>query len=285
MTDQALVPVVQKEVVFYEDVITAVQVAVNQEMQVYVPIRQICDLLGVSYQGQIRRINDDPVLSKQVKGVNITFTPLQGRGGGAQITNCLPIDYLNGWLFGINANRVKPEVRERLIIYQEKCYKVLAEAFREGRLTAGPELDDLLVSDSPAAQAYKMASAIMQMARQQLLLEAEIESHAAQLEEHGGRLESYEARLEEVETILGDPEHYVNPEQAMQISQAVKAIAVEIEKRTKKNEYGAIYGQLYREFGITSYKQLPANKFNQAMEWLTKWYRRITGATGGELPF
>lgn len=278
MTDEALTPVEQKEVVFYEDVITAVQVKAGQDIQVYVSIRQMCDLLGVSYQGQIRRINDDPVLSKQVKGVNITFTPSQGRGGGTQLTNCLPIDYLNGWLFGINANRVKPEIRERLIVYQEKCYKVLAEAFREGRLTTEPEWDDLLSSDTPAAQAYKMATAIMKMARQQLMLESQLDSHASQLAQH-------EQRLEEIESTLGDPRRFVTPDQAMQISQAIKTIAAEIQKRTKQNEYGKIYGQLYRQFGITSYKQLPASKFDQAMAWLTDFYRQVTGATGDEIPF
>jgi hypothetical protein len=278
MTNVALVPLEQREVIFYEDVITAVQVRENQEVQVYVSIRQMCDLLGVAYQGQIRRITDDPVLSKQVKGVNITFTPSQGRGGGSQLTNCLPIDYLNGWLFGINANRVKPEIRDRLIVYQEKCYKVLTEAFREGRLTTAPELDDLLASDTPAAQAYKIATAIMKMARQQLLLESQVETHSTQLAAH-------ERRLEEIEATLGDPGHHITPDQAMQISQAVKTIAFEIEKRTKKNEYGAIYGQLYRQFGITSYKQLPADKFDRAMAWLTEWYQRVTGATGDDLPF
>lgn len=278
MTDEALTPVEQKEVVFYEDVITAVQVKAGQDIQVYVSIRQMCDLLGVSYQGQIRRINDDPVLSKQVKGVNITFTPSQGRGGGTQLTNCLPIDYLNGWLFSINANRVKPEIRERLIVYQEKCYKVLAEAFREGRLTTEPEWDDLLSSDTPAAQAYKMATAIMKMARQQLMLESQLDSHASQLAQH-------EQRLEEIESTLGDPRRFVTPDQAMQISQAIKTIAAEIQKRTKQNEYGKIYGQLYRQFGITSYKQLPASKFDQAMAWLTDFYRQVTGATGDEIPF
>ncbi|MFO7683591.1 MAG: phage antirepressor N-terminal domain-containing protein [Chloroflexota bacterium] len=278
MANKALVPAVQKEVVFYEDMITAVSVEEKGEREVYVSIRQMCELLGVSYQGQIRRINDDPVLSKQVKGVNITFTPSSSRGGGAQETNCLPLDYLNGWLFGINAKRVKEEVRERLILYQERCYKVLAEAFQEGRLTADPSFEDLLANDTPAAQAYKMAQAIMKMARQQLYLEAQLETHTSQLLDH-------EQRLEDIESTLGDPGRFITPDQAMQISQAVKAIGIEIQKRTKKNEFGAIYGQLYREFGITSYKQLPAHKFERVMAWLTDSYRSVTGATGDDLPF
>ena len=123
-----------------------------------------------------------------------------------------------------------------------------------------------------------MAAAIMKMAQQQLMLEAQLGNHATQLAEH-------EQRLEEIESTLGDPRHFVTPDQAMQISQAIKVIATEIQKRTKQNEYGKIYGQLYRQFGITSYKQLPANKFDQAMRWLTDFYRQITGATGDDLPF
>ena len=38
---------------------------------------------------------------------------------------CLPIEYLNGWLFGIDINRCKPEIRETLIKYKKECYQAL----------------------------------------------------------------------------------------------------------------------------------------------------------------
>jgi len=276
MTENALVPMEQKQVVFYDDEITAVLVQIGSDEKVYVPIRPICDFLGVSWTGQRRRINRDAVLSGEVRSVNVTFTePARTR----QISMlCLPLDFVSGFLFGINPDRTRPEIKDKLVRYQRECYKVLAEAFREGRLTEDPGFDELLAGDTPAAQAYKIAAAIMKMARQQLMLETQLESHATKLIDH-------EQRLEDIEATLGDTGRFVTPDQAMQISQAVKAIATEIQKRTKKNEYGAIYGQLYREFGITSYKQLPVNRFDQAMDWLTNWYRRLTGSTGGELPF
>jgi hypothetical protein len=56
---------------------------------------------------------------------------------------CLPLDYVSGFLFGLNATRVKPELRERVILYQRECYKVLAEAFNEGRLTSEPTFNEL----------------------------------------------------------------------------------------------------------------------------------------------
>ena len=71
----ALVPVEQKQVVFYDDEITAVLVKIGDTNEVYVPVRPICDFLGVSWTGQRRRINRDSVLSTEVKGVNVTFTP------------------------------------------------------------------------------------------------------------------------------------------------------------------------------------------------------------------
>lgn len=107
-----------------------------------------------------------------------------------------------------------------------------------------------------------------------------------QVGEHASRLDAYEERLELVEATLGDPGRFVTPDQAMQISQAVKMVAMELGKRTKKNEYGAVYGQLYRQFAVTGYKQLPASQFDRAMSWLTDWYQRITGATSpDEAPF
>lgn len=175
---------------------------------------------------QYRRISRDAVLAESVQGVAVTTTPsADGRGGGLQEMLCLPLKFLPGWLFGINADRVKSELREKIVRYQRECYDVLAEAFVEGRLTADPSFDDLLSSDTPAAQAYKMAAAIMKMARQQLMLEAQVDSHATQLAQH-------EQRLEEIESTLGDPRRFVTPDQAMQISQAVKTIATDLFGKT-----------------------------------------------------
>jgi hypothetical protein len=279
MTDRALMPIVQKDVVFYEDVITAVLIPHGDKEEIYVPLRPLCEYLGLDWSAQYRRINRDKVFSEFIQGVAITTTPsADGRGGGVQEMICIPLKFLPGWLFGISSSRVKEDLRDKIIRYQRESHDVLWEAFQEGRLTADVAFEELLNNDTPAAQAYKLAAAIMKMARQQLVMETQLSTHTMQLADH-------EQRLEELESTLGDPGHHITPDQAMQISQAVKTIAFEIEKRTKKNEYGAIYGQLYRQFGITSYKQLPADKFDRAMAWLTEWYQRVTGATGDDLPF
>ncbi len=266
----ALVPVDQKLVDFYDDKITAVMVADAARQRVYIPLRPICDFLDVAWTAQRQRILRDPVLSEEMRPVIVTIT-----GTGQEVESlCLPLDYLSGWLFGINASRVKEEARERLIRYQRECYKVLAEAFTEGRLTGDPSFDDILTSDSPAAMAYRIASALQIMARQQFILESRVD-------QHDGYLEAYGQRLEALESQLGDPERFVTADQAMQLSQAVKTVAMKLSKRSGRNEYGGVYGELYRKFGITSYKQLPAAKFDEAMRWLNEWRESIEG----EVPF
>lgn len=265
---KSLVPIEQKEVVFYEDSIVAVRLL---DSSIFIPVKPICDLLGVDWGGQYRRIQRDPVLSEGIQRIDVTSTRR-----GTQPMVCLPLDYISGFLFGLNADRVKPELRERVLRYQRECYKVLAEAFQEGRLTSDLDFDDLLASDTPAAQAYKIAAAIMKMARQQLMLEAQLETHADRLVDH-------EQRLEEIESTLGDSGRFVTPDQAMQISQAVKAIAIVYGKQTKKNEFGAVYGELYRREGITSYKQLPGRRFEAVMKWMSDWYRDLTD--GANVPF
>jgi hypothetical protein len=257
----------QKTVLFYEDEITAVRVA---DGTIYVPIRPICDHLGVNWSGQYKRIQRDPILSDVVSGVVVTPTPLDNKFANPQEMLCLPLQFLNGWLFSINANRVKKEeVRERLLRYQKRVYDVLYEAFQEGRLST--DFDALLERADPDARAaYQMAQAVAKLARQQIMIQS-------QVDENTQRIDLLEERLE------GD-DSTITEAQASQISQAVKTVAMSLSERTGRNEYGGVYGELYRRFEITSYKLLPADRFQEAMNWLTEWYNSLQGEENG-LPF
>lgn len=68
---KSLVPVEQKEVEFYSDMIVAVRLA---DGGVYIPIKPVCDLLGVDWGGQYRRVQRDPVLSQEIQRIDVTST-------------------------------------------------------------------------------------------------------------------------------------------------------------------------------------------------------------------
>ncbi|RMG97019.1 MAG: DUF892 family protein [Chloroflexi bacterium] len=261
---RSLQPVEQKIVEFYGDELVAVRANDNH---IYVSLRHLCQALGIDVQAQTRRCRRHTILDKGLHQVPI-MTPNRGE----QQAYMLRVDLVPLFLSGISAKAVNPDVRPKLLHFQEEAAKVLWEAFQEGRLTGSMNIDELLATDSPAAQAYRMAAAIMKMAHQQMLLEAQLETHTAQLVDH-------EKRLEQIEEQLGDPGRHITPSQAMQISQAVKAIAMEMSKRSGRNEYGGVYGELYRKFEITSYKLLPASKFEEAMAFLNEWYQSLSGKT------
>jgi len=264
--EQALVPVEQKVVLFYEDEITAVQMV---DGTVFVPVRPLVEHLGLSWSGQRERINRDAVLFEESATVRVTRTE-----GDRQITRellCLPLDYLNGWLFGVSADRVKPEIRERLIRYQKECYRVLARAF-----VKEPSASDVSPTTATLLQVREMGRAIMQMAEEQIEFER--------------RLTTTEGRLDQAAVIVGDlnrrmasleqkvaPGKPVTEDQASQIVQAVKAVAIALGKKTGRNEFGGVYGELYRKFGVTSYKMLPARRFDEAMKFLTGWHEEVVG--------
>jgi len=263
--DKAVVPVEQKEVQFYEDTITAVRLV---DGTIFVPLRSLVERLELSWTGQRERIHRDPVLAEEARSVRVTRSDLDPSSMIPRTSDmlALPLDFIPGFLFGVNANRVKPELRERVIRYQRECYKALHEAFTSGRLT-GSDIADIAHLAPEAYEALQIAEGVVKLARAHIRLAAEVFDNRQ--------------RIESLEAQMGSSDRFVTPDQAMQISQSVKVVAVELGKHSGRNEYGGVYGEFYRRFGITSYKMLPANKFEDAMSFLGEWYAQLTS----ELPF
>jgi hypothetical protein len=255
MNDLAVVE--QREVDFYGDRLLAVR---GRDNRIYVSLSQVCDALGVDSRGQRRRLQEHDVLSE-----GLTQGEMQ-TPGGPQRGYLMRVDLVPLWLASMRAGAIKPELRDKLKLLQSRAAIVLWEAFQAGELT--PEADDVLAGVSPeTAQAVQVARAVLALARNQALLEQRL----------GGRMDALEGRLETVEAAMGQSARYITEDQASQISQAVKAVALALGKKTGRNEFGGIYGEMYRKFGISGYKMLPARRFEEAMRWLADWLEEVSG--------
>lgn len=105
------------------------QIVREQSGRILVVMKPICDALCLDWQAQHKLITADPVLNSV-----ISVTETTGADGKQYEMVCLPLDYLNGWLFKINANRYKgDDRRETIIRYQRECYRVLADHFLPSR--------------------------------------------------------------------------------------------------------------------------------------------------------
>lgn len=93
----------------------------------YVAMKPIVDNLGMSWTSQHRKL----VNSGEKYGYAHMSIPSKG---GIQEMLCLPLKKLNGWLFSINPEKVRADIRDKLVQYQEECFSVLYEYWAKGEV-------------------------------------------------------------------------------------------------------------------------------------------------------
>lgn len=250
---QDLIPTDVRAVDFYGDQVTGVVMANGA---IYVPLRPLCRYLGLDWSAQTRRLQRDDILASEIRGVAIMATPHEG---GTQEMVCLPLDLLPGWLFGISASRVKPTLREKIIRYQRECFRVLWEAFKPQVL--GATIITEAATPSGAELAYQLATAVQHLARQQLDFEQRLDKSARWAKGIEDRVSALELQLE--------PGEHISDAEATELAGAVKNVAAALGGHSA---YGTVYSELYRRFGISTYKNLPRSRLQQALTWLRSWY-------------
>lgn len=273
---EVLFPEDIRVVEFYGDEITGALIRVDGETRIYIPLRPVCDYLQLDWSSQRKRINRDEILASEVRGVVIMTTPRQGTtsSGGRQEMLCLPLDLLPGWLFGITTGKITdPALKEKIIRYRRECYRRLWEVFAPSIM---PNLAPAPIQPQPsgAQLAYELATAVQNLAREQMELEARVTkaAHWAKGIEH--RVTALELRLQ--------PDQQISEAQAAELAQQVKTVAHALERKGGTNGYQRVYGELYRRYSIGTYRALPQEKFSEALEWLRAWYDEL--APKGEAP-
>lgn len=106
--------------------INGVKIQISNDAEKLVSIRHLCDALGVSYQGQIDKINDDDFLRPSLR-----LSLMVGDHGKQREMQCLPLKYVFGWLATINPKNVSEEARPAVMRYKIECYDVLYQYFYE----------------------------------------------------------------------------------------------------------------------------------------------------------
>lgn len=107
---------------FYEDIV----VLVEQGNEPYVAMKPIAESLGVSWQGQHAKLGER--FASTIKEILIVAEDGKPRG-----MTCLHLRKLPAWLYSIGPNKVKPELRDKIIRYQEECDDALWNYWAEGR--------------------------------------------------------------------------------------------------------------------------------------------------------
>jgi len=105
-------------------VVNEVTILVGQDPARLVPIKPICEALGIDFEAQRQRIERDEILN-----ATACITKAVAADGKEREMISLPMKFIFGWLFTIDTSRVNEDARPYVIRYKLECYNALYDYF------------------------------------------------------------------------------------------------------------------------------------------------------------
>ncbi len=106
--------------------INQVDITVGSDEKKLVPIKPICEALGIDFDSQRQKLKENEDLNSVA-----VLSTATGSDGKQYEMVCLPLQFVFGWLFTINPKNVKPEAQEAVRKYRMLCYNVLYRFFTQ----------------------------------------------------------------------------------------------------------------------------------------------------------
>jgi len=138
-------------------------IVIDESGQKFVPVKPICEALGIDYSGQLQKMKDDDILCSVME-----LCPTTGADGKEYKMSCIPLKYVLGWLFGISSKSVKEEIREALKVYKNLCYDALYNYFTEHAVFIEEKerrLNDFVDKEVEARNHFKNAEKLLREIR------------------------------------------------------------------------------------------------------------------------
>lgn len=96
---------------------------VEHQQQPYVPMKPVVVGMGLAWEPQAAKLR-----SNSRWGMTEIVIPT---AGGEQGTSCLPLRKLPGWMNSIHPAKVRPEIRDTVIAFQNECDDILWDAWQK----------------------------------------------------------------------------------------------------------------------------------------------------------
>ncbi len=99
-------------------------VTVERDGEIFVPIKPICEAIGIDVDAQRNKLNSDQFFNSTTAIIAAVAADEKERE-----MYCIRLRDVYGWLATINPGKVAPEAREAVSRYRRECYDVLYEHF------------------------------------------------------------------------------------------------------------------------------------------------------------
>ncbi|NJO85262.1 MAG: hypothetical protein HC828_22640 [Blastochloris sp.] len=245
---------------------------------VAVPIRLMCDGIGLDAESQVNQLRAHPVLASGLRMVNVTI------GDRVRSVAALLHTYIPFWLATISPTQVNAQTRPKLIRYQEELVDILARLFLgESHTPATPSSDPAV-----AALHLRLDTVLRELRVTREALIAEQQRVRADLDTTQQRLTSLDEIVTELHEVIP-----ITPKHAAYIQRAIKQLAHRVVQhrvrqgsggQSEENIYQLLFGQFKIAFRIPRYDALPLKKYDDALTWLHQQARELLPDDPDALP-
>jgi hypothetical protein len=222
-----------------------------------VPVRTICQALGLDLESQSAKLREHEVLAQ---GVRLVRVP---QGGRVRSVVALLHRFIPFWLATIVPSQVSEAVRPKLVRYQIELVDLLAALYgnelRPGSATPG--------DSTQAALAQRLADALLELRLAREALLSAQQRTEEQLQSHESRIGAIEGVMDELQEQLASHTTITAAQQEV-IKRAITRIAARYKRRTGQEMFGKLFAQFCIDLGTPKYALLPAGKYDTALEWL-----------------
>lgn len=135
---------------------------VNENGQVYIPVKPICEAIGVNYESQYAKLKEHEILSS-----TIVLSTMVASDDRQREMVCLPLEYVYGWIFTINTKNVSEKAHDSVLRYQRECYDILYRHFagslrrrveeNEAEIAALKAVNDTILNEKEARTVRRKA--------------------------------------------------------------------------------------------------------------------------------
>lgn len=236
-------------------------VVLASDRKLYLPLNFVCQALQVDTNAQAQRIRRDEAISDAL--VQLPLQMPYGSEGAVQTrqTLCLWLNRLPYWLGTINVSRIKDEARRQQVILFKREFADVAWAAFRSEILPPDMLSELDATLPPAEQQYLAAM-------------DEAADMRRDLQQQGEQLKQFEERLSNLEARLIGTD-FINSAQAKQYQDMV-AILGAILKKKGTGTHATVHAEVKRQFQVPAYQLIPEKEFPQLVNYLTRWYERLT---------
>jgi ORF6C domain len=274
--ESAHIPREQLPITLFDGVVLAVRAA---DGHIYLVLRDLCTTLDLIPSSQLRAIRADERLH---------LVPFRLRiERQVRTLDCLLLDDIPIWLIKVRPPRDNARAAERLRYVQEYLIASVRSAFAV--LTGLPDAPSNQIEDLQELDAIDPSLQVLRdlIERQSRMEDSQDHAReawrdlAAQIRDLRGVLplvEDLRTRLQEVEHQL---HQRLSPEQRNTIYRLVQAYGearvAQGGERQRGSEIRKCWAEFNARFGIATYTDLPAARFDQAVQFVKAQYQALTG--------